>query len=137
MHFNKFYSDIFYLFITNIDQQIFKNILKFKGIVIVYNQSSITDLSQFIKIKTFCRKKNIKFFILDNYKLALKFGLDGLVLSHRNKTYSHSKLIHKKILLLLARYITKMTIMLNIIKIVLKLFYLQFLKMINIVIINC
>ena len=96
MHFNKFYFDFFYLFITNIDQQIFKNILKFKGIVIVYNQSYITDLSQFIKIKTFCRKKNIKFFILDNYKLALKFGLDGLVLSHNNKTHSHNKIICKK-----------------------------------------
>ena len=96
MHFNKFYFDFFYLFITNIDQQIFKNILKFKGIVIVYNQSYITDLSQFIKIKTFCRKKNIKFFILDNYKLALKFGLNGLVLSHNNKTHSHNKIICKK-----------------------------------------
>ena len=96
MHFNKFYFDIFYLFITNIDQQIFKNLLKFKGIVIVYNQSSINDLSQFIKIKTFCRKKNIKFLILDNYKLALKFELDGLVLSHNNKTHLHNKLIFKK-----------------------------------------
>jgi thiamine monophosphate synthase len=96
MHFNKFYSDIFYLFITNIDQQIFKNLIKFKGIVIVYNQPYIVNLSQFIKIKTFCRKNNIKFFILDNYKLALKFKLDGLVLSHNNKTHLHNKLIYKK-----------------------------------------
>ena len=96
MHFNKFYFDFFYLFITNIDQQIFKNILKFKGIVIVYNQSYITDLTQFIEIRKFCKKNNIKFFILDNYKLALKYDLDGLVLSHNNKTHSHIKLIYKK-----------------------------------------
>lgn len=92
MHFNKFYFDFFYLFITSIDQLIFKNILKFKGIVIVYNQSYITDLGQFIKIKKFCKKNNIKLFILDNYKLALKYNLDGLVLSHINKTQSHNKL---------------------------------------------
>jgi thiamine monophosphate synthase len=96
MHFNKFYFDFFYLFITNIDQQIFKNILKFKGIVIVYNQSCIADLAQFTGIRKFCRKNNIKFFILNNYKLALKYDLDGLVLSHNNKTHSHSKLMCKK-----------------------------------------
>ena len=96
MHFNKFYFDFFYLFITNIDQQIFKNILKFKGIVIVYNQSYIADLAQFTEIRKFCRKNNIKFFILNNYKLALKYDLDGLVLSHNNKTHSHSKLMCKK-----------------------------------------
>ena len=96
MHFNKFYFDFFYLFITNIDQQISKNLHKFKGIVIVYNQSYISDLTQFIKIKNLCKRNNIKFFILDNYKLALKYKLDGLVLSHNNKTYSHNKLICKK-----------------------------------------
>ena len=96
MHFNKFYFDFFYLFITNIDQQIFKKILKFKGIVIVYNHSYIADLAQFIEIQKFCKKNNIKFFILDNYKLALKYDLEGLVLSHNNKTHSHSKLICKK-----------------------------------------
>jgi len=96
MHFNKFYFDFFYLFITNIDQQIFKNILKFKGIVIVYNHSYIADLAQFIEIQKFCKKNNIKFFILDNYKLALKYDLEGLVLSHSNKTHAHSKLICKK-----------------------------------------
>ena len=95
MHFNKFYFDFFYLFITNIDQQIFKNILKFKGIVIVYNQSYIADLTSFIEIKKFCKKNNIKFFILDNYRLALRYDLDGLVLSHINKTQSHNKLIYK------------------------------------------
>ena len=33
--------------------------------------------------------------MLDNYKLALKYNLDGLVLSHINKTQSHIKLIYK------------------------------------------
>ena len=96
MHFNKFYFDFFYLFITNIDQQIFKNILKFKGIVIVYNQSYIADLTHFIEIKKFCKKNKIKFYILDNYKLALQHDLDGLVLSHNNKTHSHNKIVFKK-----------------------------------------
>lgn len=96
MHFNKFYFDFFYLFITNIDQQIFKNILKFKGIVIIYNQSYIADLTHFIEIKKFCKKNKIKFFILDNYKLAFKHDLDGLVLSHKNKTHSHNKIVFKK-----------------------------------------
>jgi thiamine monophosphate synthase len=64
--------------------------------VIVYNQSYIADSAQFTEIRKFCKKNNIKFFILDNYKLALKYDLNGLVLSHNNKTHSHSKLICKK-----------------------------------------
>ena len=52
--------------------------------------------SQFIEIKNFCKKKNIKFYILDNYKLAIKHNLDGIILSHNNRTYSHIKLVSKK-----------------------------------------
>ena len=47
MHFNKFYFDIFYLFITNIDQQIFKNLLK----NLTYNEVIVTkDNLEFYKI---------------------------------------------------------------------------------------
>ena len=82
MHFNKFYFDFFYLFITNIDQQIFKNILKFKGIVIVYNHSYIADLAQFIEIQKFCKKNNVKFIggVVD----YLGFNSEGFQLSKKS-----------------------------------------------------
>ena len=57
MNFNKNYFDVFYLFIAKINQEIFNNLLKFNGIVVVYNQSYISDLTQFIEIKNFCKKK--------------------------------------------------------------------------------
>ena len=52
---------------------------------IIYDSKYIENESNFLKIKNFCKKNNIKFFIIDNLKLAIKYKLDGLVLSHNNK----------------------------------------------------
>jgi thiamine monophosphate synthase len=85
MQFNKFYQENFYFFTTYINEQISKNVVKFKNIAIIYNSKYIENESNFLKIKNFCKKNNIKFFIIDNFKLAIKYKLDGLVLSHNNK----------------------------------------------------
>ena len=85
MQLNKFYSENFYFFTSHINEQISKNVLKFKNISIVYNETSVNDLKNFLIIKKFCKYNNLKLYILDNLKAAYQFNLDGIVLSHTNK----------------------------------------------------
>ena len=85
MQLNKFYSENFYFFTSYINEQISKNVLKFQNIAIVYNETSINDLKNFLIIKKFCKYNNIKLYILDNLRIAYQFNLDGIVLSHNNK----------------------------------------------------
>ena len=85
MQLNKFYSENFYFFTCHINEQISKNVLKFKNIAIVYNETSINDLKNFLIIKKFCKYNNLKLYMLDNLRTAYQFNLDGIVLSHTNK----------------------------------------------------
>jgi len=85
MQLNKFYSENFYFFTSHINQQISKNVLKFKKIAVVYNETSVNDLKNFLIIKKFCKYNNLKLYILDNLRVAYQFNLDGIVLSHNNK----------------------------------------------------
>jgi thiamine monophosphate synthase len=85
MQLNKFYSENFYFFTSYINEQISKNVLKFKNIAIVYNETSVNDLKNFLIIKKFCEYNNLKLYILDNLRAAYQFNLDGIVLSHTNK----------------------------------------------------
>ena len=85
MQFNKFYQEKFYFFTTYINEQMFKNVVKFKNIAIIYNNKYIDNENNFLNIKKFCNNNNIKFFILDNFRLAVKYKLDGIILSHNNK----------------------------------------------------
>jgi thiamine monophosphate synthase len=85
MQFNKFYQENFYFFTTYINEQMIKNVVKFKNIAIIYNNKHIDNENNFLKIKNFCKSNHIKFFIIDNLRLAIKYNLDGLVISHNNK----------------------------------------------------
>jgi thiamine-phosphate pyrophosphorylase len=85
MQFNKCYQENFYFFTTYINEQIIKNVVKFKNIAIIYNNKYIINENNFLEIKNFCKINNIKFFIVDNLRLAIKYNLDGLIISHNNK----------------------------------------------------
>ena len=85
MQFNKCYQENFYFFTTYINEQIIKNVVKFKNIAIIYNDKYIDNENNFLKIKNFCKTNNIKFFIVDNVKLAIKYKLDGIIISHDNR----------------------------------------------------
>ena len=85
MQFNKLYQENFFFFTTYINEEISKNVVKFKNIAIIYNNKYIENENNFLKIKNFCKKQNIKLFIVDNLRLAIKYKLDGLILSHENK----------------------------------------------------
>ena len=91
MQFNKLYQENFFFFTTYINEEISKNVVKFKNIAIIYNNKYIENENNFLKIKNFCRKNNIKFFIIDNLKLAIKYKLDGIILSNKNKSNNHKE----------------------------------------------
>tara|TARA_B100000242_G_scaffold100058_1_gene68894 strand:- start:194 stop:721 length:528 start_codon:yes stop_codon:yes gene_type:complete len=79
---NKFY------FISNL-----KNInidkLDNKSAVIYRNYKNKLNINEIIKVKSFLSKKNIKFFLSNNFKLSLKLGLDGAYLPSFNKDFKH------------------------------------------------
>jgi thiamine-phosphate pyrophosphorylase len=74
-----------YIFIKNINNDLYKKILNFKNIAIIYDGDKPAEV---VKIIKFFSKHHIKIFILDNFKLAKKFNLNGVVLSHNNKSNS-------------------------------------------------
>ena len=43
--------------------------------IIYRNYSGILNLNEIIKIKKYCSKRNIKFYLSNNFKLALKLKL--------------------------------------------------------------
>ena len=77
-----------YIFINDINNLIFTNIEKISNIHIIYNSHDFKS-DKFIKLKNFCIKKKIKLYILDNYNLAIKNRLNGIIISHNNKTINY------------------------------------------------
>ena len=57
--------------------------------IIYRNYSGILKLNEIIKIKKYCSKRNIKFYLSNNFKLALKLKLDGAYLPSFNKGFDH------------------------------------------------
>ena len=54
------------------------------------------NVSSILKLKNACKKKNIKFFLSNNTKLAIKLGLDGAYLPAFSKTKKHKAFNLKK-----------------------------------------
>ena len=54
------------------------------------------DKSVIIKIKNYFFKKNIKFYLSNNIKLAINLNLDGAYIPSFNKNFSHLNYSHKK-----------------------------------------
>ena len=63
-----------------------------KNTNIVYrNYSKKTKISEIIKIKNFCKKKRLNFYISNNINIALKFKLDGIYIPSFNKQINYIK----------------------------------------------
>ena len=77
----------FYFFTDTLDEIITKNIKNFNKLCIIYKSNSINNINHtnINTIKSFCRKNKIPFFISDNFKLAKKYGADGIFLSSSYK----------------------------------------------------
>jgi thiamine-phosphate pyrophosphorylase len=83
-------NKIQFFFFTNILNEIItKNIIKFKNICIIYRpeKGESKNFTQITKIKNFCKKNKILFYIADNYQLTTKYGADGIFLSSSNKSF--------------------------------------------------
>tara|TARA_Y100000817_G_scaffold250817_1_gene203207 strand:- start:245 stop:763 length:519 start_codon:yes stop_codon:yes gene_type:complete len=80
---NKFEKD-------NIDKQ------DKKTIIIYRNYSSKTlDQKIILKIRNYCKKKNIKFYLSNDIKLAKRLDLDGAYIPSFNKNTQHLAFSHK------------------------------------------
>ena len=55
------------------------------------------DLNEILKIKKHCSKRNLRFYISNYFKLALKLNLDGAYLPSFNKSFEKEWLDYKKI----------------------------------------
>ena len=59
--------------------------------IIIYRNysSSIIKINKLIKLKNFLRRRGNKFFLANNFKLALKLRLDGVYIPSFNKNLNH------------------------------------------------
>ena len=69
--------------------------------VIYRNYGNNLNINEILIIKRYCAKKNIKFFLSNNFKLALKLRLDGAYIPSFNKNFSHLNFKLKKSFLIL------------------------------------
>ena len=64
--------------------------------IIYRNYKKQNDLKCIIKIRNYCRKKRIKFYISNNIKLSLNLKLDGAYIPSFNRSYRHLSYSFKK-----------------------------------------
>ena len=63
-----------------------------KNINIIYrNYKKNIDISTLISIRNYCKKNKIKFYISNNIKLAIRYGLDGIYIPAFNKQINFIK----------------------------------------------
>ena len=69
-----------------------------KQTTIIYRNYSNNSLDQklVLKIKEYCKKKSIKFYLSNDIKLAIKLGLDGAYIPSFNKSFKHLAYNYKK-----------------------------------------
>tara|TARA_B100000674_G_C37492523_1_gene756582 strand:+ start:152 stop:667 length:516 start_codon:yes stop_codon:yes gene_type:complete len=85
-----------YYFINKFDTN---NIIKQdRQTVVIYRNYSpgFHDEALILKIKKFCKKKSIKFYLSNNIKLAVKLGLDGAYIPAFNNSLKHLAYSFKK-----------------------------------------
>ena len=69
-----------------------------KQTTIIYRNYSNNSLDRklVLKIKEYCKKKSIKFYLSNDIKLAIKLGLDGAYIPSFNKNFNHLAYAYKK-----------------------------------------
>ena len=92
MHLLKFKK---YYFLNKFKKNNIDNLDNNTGII-YRNYKEKLNISTIIKIKKYCAKKKIKFFLSNNFKLSLKLKLDGVYLPSFNKNLGYKNLNYKK-----------------------------------------
>ena len=57
--------------------------------IIYRNYAKEIDIQKILNLKNFCKKKDFKFFLSNNVKLAMNLNLDGVYIPSFNKTNQH------------------------------------------------
>ena len=84
-----------YYFINKFDTNIIDRQDKYT-VIIYRNYSKKVDELLILKLQKYCQKKNKRFFLSNNIKLAIKLGLDGVYLPSFNKSLNHMSYTLKK-----------------------------------------
>jgi thiamine-phosphate pyrophosphorylase len=79
-----------------------------KQTAIIYRNynSKVLDKELILKLKRYCKRNGIKFYLSNNIKLAIKLDLDGAYIPSFNRSTKHLAYSLKKTLVLLAQHIT-------------------------------
>jgi len=69
-----------------------------KQTAVIYRNYSkkTTDQTLILKIKKYCKRKSIKFYLSNDVKLAIKLDLDGVYIPAFNKSLKHLSYSYKK-----------------------------------------
>ena len=69
-----------------------------KHTTIIYRNYSSKPIDQtlILRIKSYCKKKSIKFYLSNNIKLAIKLNLDGAYIPAFNRSLKHLAYTYKK-----------------------------------------
>ena len=76
---------------NNIDKQDKQTVIIFRDY-----SSQVHDEKLIIKLKKYCKKKSIKFYLSNNFKLAIKLNLDGVYIPAFNNNLKHLSYSFKK-----------------------------------------
>ncbi len=85
-----------YYFINKFDTNIIDK--QDKSTIIIYRNYSEKKIDKLLilKIKNYCKKKKIKFYLSNNIKLAINLSLDGAYIPSFNKDFNHLSFSYKK-----------------------------------------
>ena len=69
-----------------------------KQTIIIYRNyaSKVLDETLILKIKKYCKRRAIKFYLSNNIKLAIKLNLDGVYIPAFNKSFKHLAYSYKR-----------------------------------------
>ena len=77
-----------YYFIKNFNTTLLKN-LNSNTAVIYRNYEKNLVISELLAIKRYCKSKNLKLYLSNNFKLSIKLDLDGAYIPSFNKSTKH------------------------------------------------
>ena len=85
-----------YYFISKFERNNIDKLDKQTGVIYRNYNSKFHDEELILKIKNYCKKKRIEFYLSNNIKLAIKLNLDGAYIPSFNKTTKHLSFSYKK-----------------------------------------
>ena len=90
------YSHTKYYFINKFDTKIISKIDSDTILIFRNYELKKSNETLFLKIKKYCNRRRIKFYLSNNIKLAIKLDLDGAYIPSFNKNFFHMNYSFKK-----------------------------------------